>query len=93
MVHASRREKPGVVEVHVKDADVIHVLSGSATFVTGGRVVGGKTVEPDEIRGDDVEGGETRTIQAGDVIVVPAGTPHWFKAVPATMTYYVVKAR
>jgi glc operon protein GlcG len=93
MVHASRREKPGVVEVHEKDTDVIHVLSGEATFVTGGTVVGAKTVEPDEVRGDDVRGGETRRIAAGDVVVVPAGTPHWFKAVPATMTYYVVKVR
>ena len=93
MVHASRREQPGQVEVHTKDTDVIHVLSGQATFVTGGAMVDGKTVEPDEIRGADVTGGESRTIQAGDVIVVPAGTPHWFKAVPAAMTYYVVKVR
>src|SRR5207247_10683837 len=39
MVHASRREKPGQVEIHTKDTDVIHVLSGSATFVTGGTPV------------------------------------------------------
>jgi quercetin dioxygenase-like cupin family protein len=93
MVHASRREQAGQAEIHTRDTDVIHVLSGSATFVTGGTIVDGTAVEPDEIRGAAVEGGETRTISAGDVVVVPAGTPHWFKAVPAPMTYYVVKVR
>jgi glc operon protein GlcG len=93
MVHASRREKAGQAEVHTRDTDVIHVLSGSATFVTGGTVVDGKTVEPDEIRGAAVHGGEARTLSAGDVVVVPAGTPHWFKDVPGPMTYYVVKVR
>jgi glc operon protein GlcG len=33
MVHASRREKPGQAEIHTKDADVIYVLQGSATFI------------------------------------------------------------
>src|SRR5436309_15969837 len=41
MVHASRREKPGQAEIHTKDADVIYVLQGTATFVTGGEAVGG----------------------------------------------------
>ncbi|MEW5976007.1 MAG: hypothetical protein AB1898_09410 [Acidobacteriota bacterium] len=50
-------------------------------------------VAPDEIRGSQISGGEARQIQKGDVIIVPAGTPHWFKEVPAPMTYYVVKAR
>ena len=92
-IHASRRDKPGLVEVHVKDTDIIHVLTGSATLVTGGTLVGGKTIAPEEIRGTSVEGGETRTLQPGDVMVVPNGTPHWFKEVPGPMTYYVVKVR
>jgi glc operon protein GlcG len=93
MVHASHRDKAGVVEVHEQDADIIYVLEGSAVFVTGGEIVGGKTVAPGEIRGSDIKGGETRTISKGDVIIVPAGTPHWFKDVPGPLNYYVVKAR
>ncbi|MCI0392022.1 MAG: heme-binding protein [Acidobacteria bacterium] len=93
MVHASHRDKAGVVEVHEQDADIIYVLEGRATFVTGGEIVGGKTIAPGEIRGTDVKGGETRTIGKGDVIIVPAGTPHWFKEVPGPLNYYVVKAR
>ncbi len=93
MVHASHREQAGAVEVHEQDADIIYVLEGSATLVTGGEVIGGKTIAPGEIRGTDVKGGETRTISKGDVIIVPAGTPHWFKEVPGPLNYYVVKAR
>jgi glc operon protein GlcG len=93
MVHASRREKPGQVEVHVLDTDVIYVQNGSATLVTGGTMVGGKTTEPNEVRGESISGGETRTIARGDVITVPNGTPHWFEAVSGPLTYYVVKVR
>jgi len=93
MVHASRREKAGQVEVHVLDTDVIYVLDGSATFVTGVTMMGGKTVEANEIRGDSIVGGATRTIAKGDVISVPNGTPHWFEAVKGPLTYYVVKVR
>ncbi len=78
MVHASRREKPGQAEIHTKDADVIYVLQGSATFITGGEAVDGKTIATDEIRGSSIKGGETRKIAKGDVIIVPHGVPHQF---------------
>jgi quercetin dioxygenase-like cupin family protein len=93
MVHASRRDAAGQVEVHAKDTDIIYVLDGTTTFVTGGTVVDGKTTAPDEIRGTMITGGDTRTISKGDVIIVPNGTPHWFKEVPAPFVYYVVKVR
>ena len=93
MVHTSRRDKAGMAEVHLKDADIIYVQEGAATLVTGGTVVDPKNVAADEVRGAEISGGETRQISKGDVIIVPAGTPHWFKEVPGPMTYYVVKAR
>jgi glc operon protein GlcG len=93
MVHASRRDAPGMAEVHTRDTDIIHVLGGSATFVTGGSVVGGKTTAPDELRGTSIESGERRRIGKGDVVIVPAGTPHWFQEVTGPLTYYVVKVR
>ncbi len=73
MVHASHRDKAGMVEVHEQDADIIYVLEGTATFVTGGQLVDGKTSAPGELRGTDVKGGETRQLSKGDVIIVPAG--------------------
>jgi uncharacterized protein GlcG (DUF336 family)/mannose-6-phosphate isomerase-like protein (cupin superfamily) len=90
-VHASRREAPGMAEIHVRDTDIIYVLDGSATFVTGGTAVDGKTTAPDEIRGSTIQGGETRRIARGDVIIVPNGTPHQFREVHGPLTYYVVK--
>jgi glc operon protein GlcG len=93
MVHASRREAPGQVEIHEQDTDIIHVLSGSAVFVTGGVLTDGTTTGPGEIRGRTLQGGTTRTIRKGDVVVVPRGTAHWFKDVKGPLTYYVVKVR
>jgi glc operon protein GlcG len=93
MVHTSRREKPGMVEIHEQDTDIIYVLDGTATFVTGGAIVDPKIIAPGEIRGASVNGGETRRLAKGDVIIVPSGTAHWFKEVDAPFTYYVVKAR
>jgi cupin len=93
MVHASRRDAEGQVEVHVKDADIIYMLEGITTFITGGEIVGAQTTTPDEIRGTSVRGGETRKLTKGDVIVVPKGTPHWFREVSGPVLYYVVKVR
>lgn len=91
-IHASRRIAAGQAEVHGRDTDLIYVLDGSVTFVTGGTVVDPKVVGPDEIRGSRIEGGTARALNKGDVIVVPAGTPHWFSQVDETFLYYVVKA-
>jgi mannose-6-phosphate isomerase-like protein (cupin superfamily) len=90
-IHASRRDSPGIAEIHTKDTDLIHVLEGSAIFVTGGTVAEPKTIGPDEIRGKEIKGGESRRIGRGDVIVVPNGVPHWFQEVDAPLLYYVVK--
>ena len=92
-IHASHREAEGVVEIHTKDTDIIYMLAGSATLVTGGSIVAGKSIEPEEIRGDNINGGQSRTITKGDVIVIPPGTPHWFKEVKGPIDYYVVKVR
>jgi glc operon protein GlcG len=93
MVHASRREVPGMAEIHTNDADIIYVLDGTAKLQTGGMAVNPKTVEPGELRGSEITGGETRELHKGDVIIVPAGVPHWFKQVSNPFLYYVVKAR
>ena len=92
-VHASRRETPGQAEVHLKDTDIIYMLEGTTTFVTGGAVVSGAATMADEIRGAAIQGGDTRTLRKGDVVVVPAGTPHWFKDVAGPVLYYVVKVQ
>lgn len=93
MVHASRREKSGMSEVHELDTDIIYVLDGTATFVTGGKSVDLKQTAVNEFRGSMIDGGETRQLVKGDVVIVPKGVPHWFKQVDGTFLYYVVKVR
>lgn len=92
-VHASHRDGAGKAEVHLRDTDIIHVLHGKATLVTGGTVLEGQTIEPDEIRGAGLQGGDTRHLAEGDVVVVPSGVPHWFQQASAPFDYYVVKVR
>jgi quercetin dioxygenase-like cupin family protein len=77
--------------VHDKETDVIYVVDGTATFVTGGTMVGGKMTTPGQLMGSDIKGGQTHHLSKGDVIVIPARTPHWFKEVPQSVSYYVVK--
>ncbi len=93
MVHASHREKAGAVEIHEFDTDIVYVLKGSATLITGGTPVGTKTIAPHEFRAPNVNGGETRKLVPGDVVIIPNGVPHWFKEVDAPFDYYVVKVR
>jgi len=91
-VLGAHREAAGQVEVHDKESDVIYIIEGDATFVTGGKVVGGKQSRPNQWLGSDITGGDSRSLHKGDIIVVPAGTPHWFKQVPKSVNYLVVKA-
>jgi mannose-6-phosphate isomerase-like protein (cupin superfamily) len=90
-VQTSRRVKPGQVEIHEKETDIFYVADGTATLVTGGTIVGAKTTRPGQIIGTGIEGGETRRISKGDVVVIPAGVPHWFKEVDGSVNYLVVK--
>jgi len=91
LVQGSHRESAGQVEVHDKETDVLYILDGEATFVYGGQMIGGKVSRPGQWLGSDITGGQTRRIGKGDVFVVPAGIPHWFKEVPKSVSYFVVK--
>ena len=90
-IHASHRDAPGIAEVHERDTDIIYVLDGTATFITGGTAVDAKVVATEEIRGAEIRGGHSRQLVKGDVIIVPNGVPHWFKEVTKPFNYYVVK--
>lgn len=92
-VNPSRRDSPGVVEVHQRDSDIMYVLKGSATLMAGGKLLDGKTTAPDEVRGSQLSGGETYRLSEGDVIVIPRGEPHWFKEVKGPFLYFTVKVR
>jgi len=90
-ITVAHRAEPGMVEVHDKETDTFYVLDGSATIVTGGTMVGGSVTGPGQHRGSDITGGQAQRLAKGDVMVIPAGVPHWFKEVPSSIDYYVVK--
>jgi uncharacterized protein GlcG (DUF336 family) len=91
-VNASRRDGPGVAEVHRDDTDIFYVQQGTAELVTGGELIDPHNLSPTEIRGTGIQGGDTRSLARGDVVTIPRGVPHWFRQVKAPFTYLVVKS-
>jgi mannose-6-phosphate isomerase-like protein (cupin superfamily) len=91
LVLGSHRTEAGHVEVHEKETDVFYVVDGDATFITGGKMIGGKLTKPGQWLGTDIQGGTVHHLTKGDVITIPAGVPHWYKEVPHSVTYFVVK--
>ena len=63
-----RRVKPGQVEVHIKETDTFYIVDGTATFVTGGTVVGQKELRANELTGTDIQSGQTHQLKKGDFI-------------------------
>jgi len=92
-VQGTHRVKPGGAEIHLKETDVFYVVDGEATVVTGGTVLNQRTGKnPNQIGGSGIEGGHEYHISKGDVMVIPAGVPHWFKETNG-IVYYVVKVK
>jgi uncharacterized protein GlcG (DUF336 family)/uncharacterized RmlC-like cupin family protein len=79
-IDAGRREAPGGPELHEHEVDVMRVVEGSATVITGGK-----------IKGDRIEGGKPQQVSEGDVIAIPNGLPHQFVEVTDPFLYFVVK--
>ena len=91
LIVLAQRRGAGEVEVHENTNHVFIIVEGEATFVTGGTMVGAKNTAPGQIRAASVEGGKTYHLTKGDVITIPAKTPHWFKDVSTkTIAYYAV---
>jgi uncharacterized protein GlcG (DUF336 family) len=88
---AGRRIEPGEVEYHERSVDVMHVVEGAATVVTGGEMVSPREVGPGEIRAAAVEGGTSHRLGEGDVLAIPSGVPHQFVDVSDPFLYFVVK--
>jgi len=86
------RQHSGGGELHQNFADIFYILDGHASVLTGGSLVDEKAAGPGEIRGKAVEGGLRQELKAGDVVHIPAGTPHqMLVAEDESVTYFVVK--
>jgi mannose-6-phosphate isomerase-like protein (cupin superfamily) len=91
LIVLAQRRSAGEVEVHEKTNHVFIIVEGEATFVTGGTLVDARDTAPGQRRAPSVQGGETHHLTKGDVITIPAKTPHWFKDVPTkTIAYYAI---
>jgi mannose-6-phosphate isomerase-like protein (cupin superfamily) len=82
--------------LHDRVTEVYQILTGAGMFETGGTLVDGKPVDlTSEAAGPSVrgtiQGGESRRIGPGDVVVIPPGLPHRFSKLDGTITYLVTR--
>lgn len=78
-VNLEYRPVDGAVAVHEKEAELVYVMDGAGTMITGGKVVGEKRTNASNLSGTAIDGGATRELAKGDVTIIPEGTPHQFK--------------
>lgn len=91
VVLANRAVQRGA-EMHDKTNHVFIIVDGEATFVTGGTLINARVISPGQTRADGIEGGQSHHLSKGDVITIPANTPHWWKDTSKTgsVGYYAV---
>jgi mannose-6-phosphate isomerase-like protein (cupin superfamily) len=103
MVHRGKLEKPAPDSVaeHDQISEVYHVISGAATLVLGPDIIN-RQRRPATMRtvrefngpgnnGSEIQGGIAYEIKAGDVVVIPAGTGHWFTRIDDHIDYLMVR--
>jgi mannose-6-phosphate isomerase-like protein (cupin superfamily) len=87
----THREASGEAEIHDTKADVFFVISGTATLEVGGEVVNARKNGPETL-GQSIRGGEQKTLGAGDIVHIPAKTPHQLLIKPGgKFTYLILK--
>lgn len=80
------RDKPAGALAHPGNTELLYITEGSGTIVTGGTIVPAAAGKPASIAN-----GVSQPFTKGDVIIVPVGSPHWFSAVDAPVTYLEVR--
>jgi mannose-6-phosphate isomerase-like protein (cupin superfamily) len=79
------RTSVGPAAVHEKEAEMFYVIDGSATLVTGGKLINEKRNNAENLGGTGIEGGKSQAVAKGDFVIVPENTPHWFSAIDGTI--------
>jgi mannose-6-phosphate isomerase-like protein (cupin superfamily) len=100
VVHRAKGFK-GFAASHDKVTEVYQVLEGSGILVTGGTMINPRRrdnvaevvtqINGPGVSGDSIRGGVSRRIAKGDMVIIPAGTPHWFSDVQEAISYTVVR--
>jgi mannose-6-phosphate isomerase-like protein (cupin superfamily) len=86
------RELPGGSNLHqVNTTEIYYMLTGYATLVTGGTIAEARQENSNWVRGTGIEGGVSRRVGPGDVIIIPGHTPHWFSEMESDLTYLIFR--
>ena len=97
-----RRTGPaqGGSAAHDKVTEVYYIMEGSGTLVTGGSLVNPERrqtanatvqgINGPGVSGTQIANGVSRRITKGDMVIIPAGTPHWWSSVDTPEIYYIV---
>ena len=84
---AAKPAQQGAID-HAQVTEVYHIIEGSGTLVTGGTIASARAVPIDNVihtilvgpstTGASIQGGQSRHVGPGDVVIVPPGVAHWF---------------
>jgi len=85
-INVVQRDRGAAAISHAGNTELHHIIEGTATFVTGGKIV-----RPANGGTATIEGGVSRRVGPGDVILIPADTPHWYKDVDGKIAYLEVR--
>jgi hypothetical protein len=87
------RTRSGGAELHNQWCDYLIVLDGEGVELTGGTIVDRREEADGEVRGTRVEGAQSHSLHKGDIIFIPAGTPHQSIEPPGkSLTVFVIKS-
>ena len=88
------QESPGAANLHrTSTTEIYYILSGQGTLVTGGTLIDPKPKSPTSVtlKGTGIEGGVSRDVGAGDVVIIPGYTPHWWSALDSNLSHLIIR--
>lgn len=87
---------PGEAIAHnTRTAEVYYILEGAGVLVTGGTIVNQQPPPPGRNpgpRGERIEGGVSRRVSVGDVVIIPGRTPHWWSSLEGDIRYMIMRS-
>jgi mannose-6-phosphate isomerase-like protein (cupin superfamily) len=101
VVYRAKGQSPAGSSSHDAVTEIYQVIAGSGTLVTGGEIVDPQRraaagelvgqVNGPGVSGRSIRGGVSHHLSPGDMVIIPAGTPHWFSEVDEAITCTVVR--
>jgi hypothetical protein len=101
VVHRPKGVAGGAILHDNRVCEIYYMLEGAGTLVTGGSLADPQRLPADSrvvrqingpsLQGARIDSGTSRRIAKGDVVIIPGGTPHWWSAIEADITYLVVR--